>query len=153
MRERERKREREREDTIHSVSHGNHREQEQSGVIHSANEMKRALEERLQQHLDSHQRQVDDLRAEIAAKEAHVSQVLSRYQEQMVTVSVLKEELEQTQQNYDQEKHKFAKIRTQMKVKERIRRDLGGLTDTVVGIYHVIFYEMVVGYLMFGNGR
>ena len=103
-------------------------------MIHSANEMKRALEERLQQHLESHQRQVDDLRAEIAAKEAHISQVSSRYQEQMMTVSVLKEELEQTQHSYEDEKHKFAKIRTQMKIKERIRRDLGGLTDTVVSL-------------------
>ena len=52
-----------------------YREQEQSGVIHSANEMKRALEERLQQHLDSHQRQVEALKAEISAKEAQISQV------------------------------------------------------------------------------
>ena len=44
-------------------------------MIHSANEVKRALEERLQQHLDSHQRQVETLQAEISAKEAHISQV------------------------------------------------------------------------------
>jgi hypothetical protein len=37
--------------------------------------MKRALEERLQQHLDGHQRQVKTLKEEISAKEAHISQV------------------------------------------------------------------------------
>lgn len=30
------------------------------------------------------------------------------------------------------ERQRYAKIRAQMKIKERIRRDLGGLTDTVV---------------------
>ena len=52
-----------------------YREQEPSGVIHSANEMKRALEETIQQQLDSHQRQVEALKTEISAKEAHISQV------------------------------------------------------------------------------
>lgn len=77
------------------------REQEQSGVIHSANEIKRSLEERLQQHLDSHQSEVEALKSEIAAKEAHISQVSSRYQEQLMTVNELKEELDQTQHYYD----------------------------------------------------
>ena len=94
--------------------------------------MKRALEERLQQHLDSHQSQVEVLKSEIASKEAHISQVSASYQEQMLTVNVLKEELEQIQHSYDVEKQRYSKIRTQMKIKERIRRDLGGLTDTVV---------------------
>ena len=101
-------------------------------MIHSANEMKRALEERLQQHLDSHQRQVETLKAEISTKEAHISQVSGRYQEQLLAVNLLREELEQTQQHYNVERQKYAKIRAQMKVKEKIRRDLGGLTDTVV---------------------
>ena len=108
------------------------REQEQSGVIHSANEMKRALEERLQQTLDGHQREVDQLKSEIAAKEAHISQVSTRYQDQLVMVNTLKEELEQTRHSYDAEKQNYAKIRTQMRIKERARRDLGGLSDTVV---------------------
>ena len=77
------------------------REQEQSGVIHSANEMRRSLEERLQQHLENHQREVDALKSEIATKEAHISQVSGRYQDQLMAVNELKEELEQTQHNYD----------------------------------------------------
>ena len=101
-------------------------------MIHSANEMKRVLEERLQQTLESHQRQVETLKSEISSKEAHISQVSSRYQAQLVTVNTLREELVQTQHSYDAERQRYAKIRTQMKIKERIRRDLGGLTDTVV---------------------
>ena len=125
-----RERERERSSSLYPYN----REQEQSGVIHSANEMKRALEERLQQHLDSHQRQVETLKAEISTKEAHISQVSGRYQEQLLAVNLLREELEQTQQHYNVERQKYAKIRAQMKVKEKIRRDLGGLTDTVVSV-------------------
>ena len=49
-----------------------------------------------------------------------------------LAVNLLREELEQTQHHYDTERQKYAKIRAQMKIKEKIRRDLGGLTDTVV---------------------
>ena len=49
-----------------------------------------------------------------------------------MAVNLLREELEQTQHHYDVERQRYAKIRAQMKIKERIRRDLGGLTDTVV---------------------
>ena len=59
-------------------------------------------------------------------------QVSGRYQEQLLAVNLLREELEQTQHHYDVERQRYAKIRAQMKIKERIRRDLGGLTDTVV---------------------
>ena len=47
-------------------------------------------------------------------------------------MNLLREELEQTQHHYDVERQRYAKIRAQMKIKEKIRRDLGGLTDTVV---------------------
>ena len=94
--------------------------------------MKRALEERLQQQLDTHHKEVETLKSEIAAKESHISQVSGRYQEQVMAVGMLREELKQTQHNYESERQRYAKIRMQMKVKERIRRDLGGLTDTVV---------------------
>ena len=63
--------------------------------------MRRSLEERLQQHLENHQRQVDALKSEITSKEAHISQVSGRYQDQLMAINELKEELEQTQHNYD----------------------------------------------------
>ena len=59
-------------------------------------------------------------------------QVSDRYQEQLLAVNLLREELEQTQHHYDTERQRYVKIRAQMKIKEKIKRDLGGLTDTVV---------------------
>ena len=59
-------------------------------------------------------------------------QVSGRYQEQLLAVNLLREELDQTRNHYDVERQRYIKIRAQMKIKERIRRDLGGLTDTVV---------------------
>lgn len=51
------------------------REQEQAGVVHSANEMKRALESQLHQHMESHTHHMDALKTEISAKEEHISQI------------------------------------------------------------------------------
>lgn len=36
------------------------------------------------------------------------------------------------------ERQRYVKIRAQMKIKEKIRRDLGGLTDTVVSQVNVV---------------
>ena len=44
----------------------------------------------------------------------------------------LRSELTTSQTSQEEEEKKYAKIRVQMKVKERIKQDLGGLTDTVV---------------------
>ena len=51
------------------------REQEQAGMRHSANEVKRALKDQMEHHMGTYQHQVDNLRAEIAAKEAQISQL------------------------------------------------------------------------------
>ena len=47
-------------------------------------------------------------------------------------METLRSELAASQTNQEEEKKRYAKIRVQMKVKERIKQDLGGLTDTVV---------------------
>ena len=44
----------------------------------------------------------------------------------------LHSELTQTQTRQHEEEQKYSKIRLQMRVKERLKQDLGGLTDTVV---------------------
>ncbi len=44
----------------------------------------------------------------------------------------LRSELTQCQGQQREEEHNYSKIRLQMKVKERLKHDLGGLTDTVV---------------------
>lgn len=55
-----------------------------------------------------------------------------QYQQQLLAVESLRSEMEGVQQKYDQEKHHYNKIKMQMKVKERVRQDLGGLTTTMV---------------------
>ena len=59
-------------------------------------------------------------------------------------MSLLRDELERIQHRYKTEKQVFTKIRAQMKIKERIKRDLGGLTDTVVSsIMHVLYFPQI----------
>ena len=55
-----------------------------------------------------------------------------QYQEQLVEVESLQNELEGARQQYEDEKQHYTKIKMQVKVKEKIRKDVGGLTNTVV---------------------
>ena len=55
-----------------------------------------------------------------------------QYQNQVLEMESLRSELTQTQAKQHEEEQKYSKIRLQMRVKERLKQDLGGLTDTVV---------------------
>ena len=54
------------------------------------------------------------------------------YQLQVITVETLRSELEEVTEGHKQEKERFMKINVRMKIKQRTKQDLGGLTDTVV---------------------
>ncbi len=55
-----------------------------------------------------------------------------QYHEQLLEMDSLRSELHQSQSHQRDEEQRYSKIRLQMRVKERLRHDLGGLTDTVV---------------------
>ncbi len=55
-----------------------------------------------------------------------------QYHEQLLEMDGLRSELHQSQSHQRDEEQRYSKIRLQMRVKERLRHDLGGLTDTVV---------------------
>ena len=55
-----------------------------------------------------------------------------QYQSQTMAVDMLRNEVAQLQQSYDQEKERYSRISMKMKVKERTKQDLGGITDTMV---------------------
>ncbi len=55
-----------------------------------------------------------------------------KYNDQLLEMDELRSELLQSQNYQREEEQKYSKIRLQMRVKERLRHDLGGLTDTVV---------------------
>ncbi len=68
-----------------------------------------------------------------------------QHKKQLVTMDTLQRELEDTQQRYSKDKKQFIKIRLQTKVKERLHQDLGGLSDTVVGVYSRIGEGSIIG--------
>ena len=55
-----------------------------------------------------------------------------QYQSQTIAVDMLRNELVQLQQSYDQEKERYSRVSMKMKIKERTKQDLGGITDTMV---------------------
>lgn len=54
------------------------------------------------------------------------------YQQQVLEMEGLRSELTQSQSKQREEEQRYSKITLQMKVKERLKQHLGGLTDTVV---------------------
>ncbi len=57
---------------------------------------------------------------------------LRQYQLQGMEVETLRNELREVRSSYDHERENLSHLLTRVRVKERTRQDLGGLTDTVV---------------------
>ena len=65
-------------------------------------------------------------------KESFWGHFCRQYRDSVLKAEELRSELEQCQSHQKEEEQKYSKIQLQVKVKERLKHDLGGLTDTVV---------------------
>ncbi|XP_064401804.1 kinesin heavy chain-like isoform X2 [Halichondria panicea] len=74
---------------------------------------------------------VTQLKSQISTTEELITSMTQKYNDQLLEMDELRSELLQSQNYQREEEQKYSKIRLQMRVKERLRHDLGGLTDTV----------------------
>uniref|UniRef100_A0A672NFU2 Kinesin-like protein n=1 Tax=Sinocyclocheilus grahami TaxID=75366 RepID=A0A672NFU2_SINGR len=102
---------------------------EKENEIQSANEVKVAVEQQIQNHREAHQKQLSSLRDELEIKEKLITELQDQNQKIMLEQERLKVEHEKLK-NTDQEKSRKLHELT-YDIREQARQDLKGLEETV----------------------
>ncbi|KAM9307967.1 kinesin-1 heavy chain [Gastrophryne carolinensis] len=106
-------------------------EKEHLNKVQTANEVKHAVEQQIQSHRETHQKQLSSLRDEIETKEKLITELQDQNQKMMLEQERLRVEHEKLK-NADQEKTKKLHDLTVMQDRrEQARQDLKGLEETV----------------------
>ncbi|XP_068091792.1 kinesin-1 heavy chain [Hyperolius riggenbachi] len=106
-------------------------EKEHLNKVQTANEVKHAVEQQIQSHRETHQKQLSSLRDEIESKEKLITDLQDQNQKMMLEQERLRVEHEKLK-NADQEKSKKLHDLTVMQDRrEQARQDLKGLEETV----------------------
>uniref|UniRef100_A0A673IPC1 Kinesin-like protein n=1 Tax=Sinocyclocheilus rhinocerous TaxID=307959 RepID=A0A673IPC1_9TELE len=104
---------------------------EKENEIQSANEVKVAVEQQIQNHREAHQKQLSSLRDELEIKEKLITELQDQNQKIMLEQERLKVEHEKLK-NTDQEKsRKLHELTVMQDRREQARQDLKGLEETV----------------------
>ncbi|XP_037366376.1 kinesin-1 heavy chain isoform X1 [Talpa occidentalis] len=106
-------------------------EKEHLNKVQTANEVKQAVEQQIQSHRETHQKQISSLRDEVEAKEKLITDLQDQNQKMMLEQERLRVEHEKLK-GVDQEKSKKLHELTVMQDRrEQARQDLKGLEETV----------------------
>uniref|UniRef100_A0A8C5SL70 Kinesin-like protein n=1 Tax=Laticauda laticaudata TaxID=8630 RepID=A0A8C5SL70_LATLA len=114
---------------LHAQRKVHEMEKEHLNKVQTANEDKQAVEQQIQSHRETHQKQISSLRDEIEAKE----KLITDFQNQKIILEQERLRLEHDKlKNVDQEKSKKLHELTVMQDRrEQARQDLKGLEETV----------------------
>uniref|UniRef100_A0A8C6Y750 Kinesin-like protein n=1 Tax=Naja naja TaxID=35670 RepID=A0A8C6Y750_NAJNA len=116
---------------LHAQRKVHEMEKEHLNKVQTANEVKQAVEQQIQSHRETHQKQISSLRDEIEAKEKLITDLQDQNQKIILEQERLRLEHDKLK-NVDQEKSKKLHELTVMQDRrEQARQDLKGLEETV----------------------
>uniref|UniRef100_A0A8D9A8Y4 Kinesin-like protein n=1 Tax=Cacopsylla melanoneura TaxID=428564 RepID=A0A8D9A8Y4_9HEMI len=96
-----------------------------------ANEVKVALEQQMDQLRDVHQKQVAELRDEIADKQAMITELKDMNQKYLLSHEAIKNDYEKLKKEEQEKSEKLQELILTNERREQARKDLKGLEDTV----------------------
>ncbi|XP_026545272.1 kinesin-1 heavy chain-like [Notechis scutatus] len=106
-------------------------EKEHLNKVQTANEVKQAVEQQIQSHRETHQKQISSLRDEVEAKEKLITDLQDQNQKMMLEQERLRIEYDKLK-TVDQEKsRKLHELIVMQDRREQARQDLKGLEETV----------------------
>lgn len=97
----------------------------------SAKQIKAALETQIEKHREAHQKQLSDLRDEIAAKEAAIEQLKDANQKFLLAQEKNQIDLDKLRDEVDQKTAKLTELTIMSDRREQAHEDLKGLQETV----------------------
>ncbi|KAL4222761.1 Kinesin-1 heavy chain [Mactra antiquata] len=99
--------------------------------LQSSVEMQATLESQLEAHREQHQKQISNLRDEIATKQSHMDQLKDTNQKLTLALEKLQGDYDKLKQDETEKTAKLAELSQQIDRREQARQDLKGLEETV----------------------
>uniref|UniRef100_A0A8D0GMA3 Kinesin-like protein n=1 Tax=Sphenodon punctatus TaxID=8508 RepID=A0A8D0GMA3_SPHPU len=106
-------------------------EKEHLNKVQTANEIKQAVEQQIQSHRETHQKQISSLRDEIDAKEKLITDLQDQNQKMMLEQERLRVEHEKLKVTDQEKSRKLHELTIMQDRREQARQDLKGLEETV----------------------
>ncbi|XP_077347203.1 kinesin-1 heavy chain isoform X2 [Lithobates pipiens] len=106
-------------------------EKEHLNKVQTANEVKHAVEQQIQTHRESHQKQLSSLRDEIENKEKLITDLQDQNQKMMLEQELLRVEHEKLKYADQEKSKKLHDLTVMQDRREQARQDLKGLEETV----------------------
>uniref|UniRef100_A0A8C3HUQ7 Kinesin-like protein n=1 Tax=Chrysemys picta bellii TaxID=8478 RepID=A0A8C3HUQ7_CHRPI len=106
-------------------------EKEHLNKVETANEVKQAVEQQIQSHRETHQKQLSSLRDEIDAKEKLITELQDQNQKMMLEQERLRVEHEKLRATDQEKSRKLHELTVMQDRREQARQDLKGLEETV----------------------
>uniref|UniRef100_F6X0P8 Kinesin-like protein n=1 Tax=Equus caballus TaxID=9796 RepID=F6X0P8_HORSE len=106
-------------------------EKEHLNKVQTANEVKATVEQQIQSHRETHQKQISSLRDEIEAKEKLITDLQDQTQKMMLEQERLKVEHEKLKTTDQEKSRKLHELTVMQDRREQARQDLKGLEETV----------------------
>ncbi|OCT73907.1 kinesin-1 heavy chain [Xenopus laevis] len=106
-------------------------EKEHLNKVQTANEVKHAVEEQIQSHRESHQKQLSALRDEIETKKKVITELQDQNQKMLLEQERLKVEHEKLKYVDQEKSKKLHELTVMQDRREQARQDLKGLEETV----------------------
>ncbi|XP_036206975.1 kinesin-1 heavy chain isoform X2 [Myotis myotis] len=106
-------------------------EKEHLNKVQTANEVKQAVEQQIQSHRETHQKQISSLRDEVEAKEKLITDLQDQNQKMMLEQERLRVEHEKLKATDQEKSKKLHELTIMQDRREQARQDLKGLEETV----------------------
>ncbi|KAM7176444.1 kinesin-1 heavy chain isoform 2-T2 [Macrochelys suwanniensis] len=111
--------------TVHEM------EKEHLNKVETANEVKATVEQQIQSHRETHQKQISSLRDEVDAKEKLITELQDQSQKMMLEQERLRVEHEKLRTTDQEKSRKLHELTIMQDRREQARQDLKGLEETV----------------------
>uniref|UniRef100_A0A452RM08 Kinesin-like protein n=1 Tax=Ursus americanus TaxID=9643 RepID=A0A452RM08_URSAM len=106
-------------------------EKEHLNKVQTANEVKATVEQQIQSHRETHQKQISSLRDEVEAKEKLITDLQDQNQKMMLEQERLRVEHEKLKATDQEKSRKLHELTVMQDRREQARQDLKGLEETV----------------------
>ncbi|XP_069715477.1 kinesin-1 heavy chain isoform X2 [Phaenicophaeus curvirostris] len=106
-------------------------EKEHLNKVQTANEVKATVEQQIQSHRETHQKQISSLRDEVDAKEKLITELQDQNQKMMLEQERLRVEHEKLKATDQEKSRKLHELTVMQDRREQARQDLKGLEETV----------------------
>ncbi|XP_060048485.1 kinesin-1 heavy chain [Erinaceus europaeus] len=106
-------------------------EKEHLNKVQTANEVKATVEQQIQSHRETHQKQISSLRDEVEAKEKLITDLQDQNQKMMLEQERLRVEHEKLKTTDQEKSRRLHELTVMQDRREQARQDLKGLEETV----------------------